>query len=73
MVKLILVCLTTIPALDSCYPRRKALSLCAVAIGGLTAWIGDRTCGVDYKNEYLVVIHYRISRAVCTHARILLL
>ena len=49
MVKLVLVCLTAIPALDSCYPRREAVSLCEVAIGGLTVWIGDSTCGVDCK------------------------
>ena len=53
MVKLILVCLTAIPALDSYYPRREAVSLCEVAIGGLTAWIGDRTCGVDCKMSIL--------------------
>ena len=47
MVKLVLVCLIAIPALDSYYPRREAISLSEVAIGGLTAWIGGSTCGVD--------------------------
>ena len=47
VVKLVLVCLTAIPALDSCYPRRYAVTLREVAIGGLTAWIGGSTCGFD--------------------------
>ena len=53
MVKLVLVCLTAIPALDNCYPRREAISSCEVAIGGLTAWIGESTCRVDYKMSIL--------------------
>ena len=44
---LVPVCLTAIPAFDSCYPRREAVSLSEVAIGGLTAWMGGNTCGVD--------------------------
>ena len=47
MVKLVLVCVIAIPAFDSYYPRREAVSLCEVVIGGLTAWIGGSTCGVD--------------------------
>ena len=47
VVKLVLVCLIAIPALDSYYPRREVVSLCEVAIGGLTTWIGGSTCGFD--------------------------
>ena len=53
---LVLVCLTAIPTLDSCYPRRQAVSLREVAIGGLTAVDGWQYMRSWLYNEYLVVI-----------------
>ena len=44
---LVPVCLTAIPALDSCYPRRQSVSLREAVIGGLTVWMSGNTCGVD--------------------------
>ena len=35
-------------ALDSRYPRRRAVNLCEVVIGGLIALMDGSTCGVDY-------------------------
>ena len=44
----VVVCVTRILTLDRYYPRRQAINLREVVIGGLTAWMGGNTCRVEY-------------------------